>query len=177
MLERIKKLEKRIVDLYKKIKEGGLGGSGIESLSGDFVDNTDPLNPVLDRGYKIYTAQIYFNPNIASVIDYIQLHEDTIGDIEILRESSRIIVRSSFFQNPNSEKVFSSPTFLKGFDPYAAVGPGAPSVASLSYPLIDTLATYDLGLDGFEKRLVYDYSGDFTDQVSVFCSIKIKVYN
>ncbi len=31
---------------------------GIESISGDFVDNTDPLNPVLDRGYKVYTAII-----------------------------------------------------------------------------------------------------------------------
>jgi len=33
-------------------------GSGIESITGDFVDNSDPLNPIIEdpRPYKVYTA-------------------------------------------------------------------------------------------------------------------------
>ena len=32
--------------------------SGIESITGDFVNNTDPLNPIIEdpRPYKVYTA-------------------------------------------------------------------------------------------------------------------------
>lgn len=35
-------------------------GSGIESITGDFVDNSDPLNPIIEdpRPYKVYTAWI-----------------------------------------------------------------------------------------------------------------------
>ena len=35
---------------------GGDSGAGIESVSGNLVDNTDPLNPVIDRGYKVFKA-------------------------------------------------------------------------------------------------------------------------
>lgn len=35
---------------------GGGSGGGIESVSGNLVDNTDPLNPVIDRGYKVFKA-------------------------------------------------------------------------------------------------------------------------
>ena len=35
---------------------GGGSGAGIESVSGNLVDNTDPLNPVIDRGYKVFKA-------------------------------------------------------------------------------------------------------------------------
>ena len=33
-------------------------GSGIESITGDFVDNSDPLNPIIEdpRPYKVYSA-------------------------------------------------------------------------------------------------------------------------
>ena len=51
---------------------------GIETLSGDFVDNTDPTNPVLDKGYKVYTAivnQTGTNAPVANVL------ENTIGEI------------------------------------------------------------------------------------------------
>ena len=60
IVERINKAEKRIVDLYNKLKNlpSGGGGGGVQTISGDFVDNTDPLNPILNdpRPYKVYTA-------------------------------------------------------------------------------------------------------------------------
>ena len=56
IITRINKAEKRIVDLYNKLKNLPSGGGGIESISGDYVDNTDPLNPVINRGYKVFKA-------------------------------------------------------------------------------------------------------------------------
>ena len=50
---------------------------GIATLSGDFVDNTDPTNPTLDRGYKVYTAlltQLGTDAPVATVL------ENTLGD-------------------------------------------------------------------------------------------------
>ena len=35
---------------------------GVQSVIGDLVDNTDPLNPVLNRGYKVFKA-IITGPN------------------------------------------------------------------------------------------------------------------
>lgn len=55
-------------------------GSGIESITGDFVDNSDPLNPIIEdpRTYKVYTAIISqsgtSNPT-ASIL------ENTIGSV------------------------------------------------------------------------------------------------
>ena len=51
---------------------------GIESITGDFVDNTDPLNPILGdpRPYKVYTAlltQSGTNAPVATVL------ENTLG--------------------------------------------------------------------------------------------------
>ena len=56
IITRINKAEKRIVDLYNKLKKLPSGGGGVQTISGDFVDNTDPLNPVIDRGYKVFKA-------------------------------------------------------------------------------------------------------------------------
>ena len=56
IVERINKAEKRIVDLYNKLKNLPSGGEGVQTISGDLVDNTDPLNPVIDRGYKVFKA-------------------------------------------------------------------------------------------------------------------------
>ena len=62
IITRINKAEKRIVDLYNKLKNLPSGGGGVQTISGDFVDNTDPLNPVIDRGYKVFKA-IVTGPN------------------------------------------------------------------------------------------------------------------
>ena len=47
IITRINKAEKRIVDLYNKLKNLPSGGGGVQTISGGFVDNTDPLNPVI----------------------------------------------------------------------------------------------------------------------------------
>ena len=78
IITRINKAEKRIVDLYNKLKNLPSGGGGVQTISGDFVDNTDPLNPILNdpRPYKVYTAlltQSGTNAPIATVL------ENTLG--------------------------------------------------------------------------------------------------
>ena len=80
IITRINKAEKRIVDLYNKLKNLPSGGGGVQTISGDFVDNTDPLNPILNdpRPYKVYTAlltQSGTNAPVATVL------ENTLGDI------------------------------------------------------------------------------------------------
>ena len=52
--------------------------AGVESVTGDYVDNTDPLNPILGdpRPYKVYTAlltQTGTNAPVATVL------ENTLG--------------------------------------------------------------------------------------------------
>ena len=79
IITRINKAEKRIVDLYNKIKNLPSGGGGVQTISGDFVDNTDPLNPILNdpRPYKVYTAlltQSGTNAPVATVL------ENTLGE-------------------------------------------------------------------------------------------------
>ena len=78
IITRINKAEKRIVDLYNKLKNLPSGGGGVQTISGDFVDNTDPLNPILNdpRPYKVYTAllnQSGTNAPVATVL------ENTLG--------------------------------------------------------------------------------------------------
>ena len=64
--------------ILKKLKSfsENVGGSGIESISGDFVDNTDTLNPILDRGYKVYTALLTQTGTDAPVATVL---ENTLG--------------------------------------------------------------------------------------------------
>ena len=74
IITRINKAEKRIVDLYNKLKNLPSGGEGVQTISGDFVDNTDPLNPILNdpRPYKVYTAlltQSGTNAPVATVLE------------------------------------------------------------------------------------------------------------
>lgn len=74
IITRINKAEKRIVDLYNKLKNLPSGGGGVQTISGDFVDNTDPLNPILNdpRPYKVYTAlltQSGTNAPVATVLE------------------------------------------------------------------------------------------------------------
>ena len=74
IITRLNKIEKRIVDLYNKLKNLPSGGGGVQTISGDFVDNTDPLNPILNdpRPYKVYTAlltQSGTNAPVATVLE------------------------------------------------------------------------------------------------------------
>lgn len=55
----IKEIMKKLKCIFQRIKKLELAvnqGGGIQSLSGDFVDNTDPSNPILDKGYTMYKA-------------------------------------------------------------------------------------------------------------------------
>ena len=74
IITRLNKIEKRIVDLYNKLKNLPSGGGGVQTISGDFVDNTDPLNPIIgdSRPYKVYTAlltQSGTNAPVATVLE------------------------------------------------------------------------------------------------------------
>ena len=78
IITRINKAEKRIVDLYNKLKNLPSGGEGVQTISGDFVDNTDPLNPILNdpRPYKVYTALLTQSGTDAPVATVLQ---NTLG--------------------------------------------------------------------------------------------------
>lgn len=78
IITRINKAEKRIVDLYNKLKNLPSGGGGVQTISGDFVDNTDPLNPILNdpRPYKVYTALLSQSGTDAPVATVL---ENTLG--------------------------------------------------------------------------------------------------
>ena len=67
---------------------------GIETLSGDFVDNTDPINPTLDRGYKVYTALLTQSGTAAPVATVL---ENTLGGAVVW---SRINTGAYYFQLP-----------------------------------------------------------------------------
>ena len=67
----------KLKDILKGLNDKPSGG-GIESISGDYVDNSDPLNPILGdpRPYKVYTAlltQTGTNAPVATVL------ENTLG--------------------------------------------------------------------------------------------------
>ena len=78
IITRINKAEKRIVDLYNKLKNLPSGSGGVQTISGDYVDNTDPLNPVLNdpRPYKVYTALLTQSGTSAPVATVL---ENTLG--------------------------------------------------------------------------------------------------
>ena len=78
IITRINKAEKRIVDLYNKLKNLPSGGGGVQTISGDYVDNTDPLNPILNdsRPYKVYTALLTQTGKNAPVVTVL---ENTLG--------------------------------------------------------------------------------------------------
>jgi hypothetical protein len=57
------------------IEKAPAPSGGITTLSGDFVDNTDPLNPVLNKGYKEYTATVMHDGLEETTI----VHENTLG--------------------------------------------------------------------------------------------------
>lgn len=99
IITRINKAEKRIVDLYNKLKNLPSGGGGVQTISGDFVDNTDPSNPVLNRGYKVYTALLHQSGADAPVAT---IMENTIGTITFT------------YQFPGQYNISSSGLFILG---------------------------------------------------------------
>ena len=84
---------------------------GIETLSGDFVDNTDPLNPVLDRGYKVYTGYIYFIKGGDPIL--YGARENTIGEELTLTKISDGALNINFPQGTSLDNVWVSPLIFK----------------------------------------------------------------
>lgn len=58
----LKDLLSQIISVQTDIEDlqNNQGGSGVQSVSGYYIDNTDPLNPILNdpRPYKVYSALI-----------------------------------------------------------------------------------------------------------------------
>lgn len=52
ILKRLNKIEKRLRCLSCSTN------TGVQSVTGDGVDNTDPKNPIVDIGYKVYSVLI-----------------------------------------------------------------------------------------------------------------------
>jgi hypothetical protein len=55
---------------------GGGGGGGVESVTGAYVNNTDPSNPVINTPYRVYTAQLTQTGTAAPVATIL---ENTLG--------------------------------------------------------------------------------------------------
>jgi len=146
MLEEVlNKLSGRVETLENAPTPSG----GIETLSGDFVDNADPLNPVLDRGYKVYTAimnQGGINPPNATVL------ENTLGEIPTFGydDVGQFTINSalSLFNSEKTVVEFSMPN-----DP----------TGSLSY---------DIPSDSYIPLFSSDTNG-----IMVYAKLEIKVYN
>lgn len=66
---------------------GGTGGSGVQSVTGSIVDNTDPLNPVVNLPYKLITGFISNNPDSLQV-NFIELVNTTGASLVFSREST-----------------------------------------------------------------------------------------
>ena len=47
---------RRLLTRVEALEDAPAPSGGIESISGKLVDNTDPLNPVIDGGYKVFKA-------------------------------------------------------------------------------------------------------------------------
>lgn len=74
LLKRLSDAEKRITDLYHKIKKlisEGVGG--VSTITGDFVDNTDPLNPV------IYSPDLQAVTNEGSLTNHPITSQQSLG--------------------------------------------------------------------------------------------------
>ena len=69
---------RRLLSRVESLEDSPSGG--IESITGDYVDNTDPLNPILNdpRPYKVYTALLTQSGSDAPVAIVL---ENTLGKI------------------------------------------------------------------------------------------------
>ena len=110
IITRINKAEKRIVDLYNKLKNLPSGGGGVQSVTGDYVDNTDPLNPVLNvppvkdsRPYRVYIALVTQSGKNAPVVTVL---ENTLGTTLVWSYN----VQGVYFASaPMGSHIFSNP--------------------------------------------------------------------
>ena len=159
IITRINKAEKRIVDLYNKLKNLPSGGGGVQTISGNFVDNTDPLNPILNdpRPYKVYTALLSQSGTDAPVAIVL---ENTLGG-EIVWSRDTI----------GQYEASSSITFTQNTIGY---------VYNVSTDAIDTAAPTGVVRLGAGNKILLttaDGEGNKEDDLLFYSSIEIRVYN
>jgi len=95
-----------------------VSGGGIEALTGDFVDNTDPLNPVLDRGYKVYSALV---SQVGTAAPTAIVLENTIGAVNFTYEDVGVYrINSVGLFTEDKTFVFNQQTRVS--DPLTALG-------------------------------------------------------
>ena len=80
-------------------------GGGVKTITGEYIDNTDPLNPVLKLGYKTYTAlltQVGTNAPTAIV------RKNTLGNITFAYNGvgSFRIISSGLFIKEKTDIIF-----------------------------------------------------------------------
>lgn len=148
----LKKLKNILLELLGQISSVG----GLQSISGDFVDNTDPENPVLNRGYKVYTALL----SQAGTSDpTVTVLENTLGTVNISRYTTGIteLNSSALFTVDKTFILFQAPKSVDG--------------ANGSYIIYD-----DEGLDSSIIRFQSNNpTFNATDGYNVI--IEIRVYN
>ena len=172
VIERIRNLEQRVVDLYNKLKNLPSGGGGVQTISGDSVDNTDPLNPILNdpRPYKVYTALLSQSGTDAPVATVL---ENTLGyDIVWSR------------LNAGGYTATATEFAIEDFNKfYCNIGNKPPSGAStdISSYIVEA-STLPLGSpSSFEvyTKTILNSTGVVTrgDNILEFTPIEIRVYN
>ena len=154
IITRINKAEKRIVDLYNKLKNLPSGGGGVQTISGDFVDNTDPLNPILNdpRPYKVYTALLNQSGTDAPVatvlentLDYIPTY--VYGGVG----TYSIMLQDTLF----SEIVLPTMSTLLTLDTVILIRPEDDNLITINTP-IDSVPTDEVLVTFFIEIRVYN---------------------
>lgn len=131
---------------------------GIESLSGDFVDNTDPTNPTLDRGYKVYTALLTQSGTDAPTAIVL---ENTLGGVPVWSRYTTGVAQAELIGAFTLEKTV--------VIPFAHVSSGASG---------DTMKIYDdegYSTDNVRIEQKNFAGGSIDDYTGV--GVEIRVYN
>lgn len=150
--------------LFKEInilKKNNSTPGGVQTVTGDGVDNTDPSNPVLDRGYKVYSALVL---NDLSTSEPIATElENTLGDnVQWTRGDTGL-----YYINLENESLFS---FDKTF-----VLISLPLTASNTKVQYSILSPSTIVINTF---LSNNTAGDVLGEVGLGqTSIEIRVYN
>jgi hypothetical protein len=99
-----KNLKKILEYILKQLKSLG-GSSSIQTISGDLVDNTDSLNPTINRGYKVYTALL---TQTGTNVPAITVLQNTLGTVSLsyVSPGRYNILSSALFTNNKTTVMF-----------------------------------------------------------------------
>jgi len=131
---------------------------GVQSVSGDLVDNTDPLNPIINKGYKVYTAlltQSGTNAPVATVL------ENTLGNIVWSR-----VATGTYAANSSGAFTTDKTTLDFGVLDSGAVWPHGYVITS-----------YGESITGSLKFYTGTPAGSVSDDMLVHTKVEIRVYN